>query len=200
MGKRTHRDWLAAGVLLAIFASFSCTTMSENVQQASEYFKVGDYDRAVEILQREQNSNPTSQEIKLQLFRAKLNSYLFHLGLAREKIRANEKEAATRQYQLALNIFPDNIHLKEEMEQNLMGKKDRQDETAKPTILPPISLDIRKDETITLNLKNVQVTNIFKSLGKSFNVNFIFDKDFRDFLITELVIATQHHRHSLGFG
>lgn len=182
MGKRTHRGWLAAGVLLAIFVSFNCTTTSDNVRQASEYFKVGDYDKAVEILQWEQTNNPTNQEIKLQLFRAKLNSYLYHLGLAREKFQADEKEAATRQYQLALNIFPDNIHLKEEMEQNLTGKKGRQDETAKPTILPPISLDIRKDETVTLNLKNVQVTNIFKSLGKSFNVNFIFDKDFRDFL------------------
>ena len=182
MGKRSHRGLPAAAALLAFFASFSCTTLSEGVRQASEYFKAGNYDRAVEILQQEQKDNPTNQEINLMLYRAKLNSYLFHLGQAREKIRSNDKEAATLQYQLALGIFPGNTHLKDEMELSLTGRKIGKEEPAASTIVPPLSLDVKKDETVTLNLKNIQITNIFKSLGKSFNVNFIFDKDFRDFL------------------
>ena len=44
------------------------------------------------------------------------------------------------------------------------------------------SLNIKKDEKVSLSLKNTPITNIFKSLGKTFNINFIFDKDFRDFL------------------
>ncbi len=55
-------------------------------------------------------------------------------------------------------------------------------EKAKPNVVPPIRLNIKKDEKVSLSLKNTPITNIFKSLGKTFNVNFIFDKDFRDFL------------------
>ena len=52
----------------------------------------------------------------------------------------------------------------------------------KPTVVPPVQLNIKKDEKVSLSLKNTPITNIFKSLGKTYSINFIFDKDFRDFL------------------
>ena len=52
----------------------------------------------------------------------------------------------------------------------------------KSTVIPPVQLNIKKDEKVSLSLKNTPITNIFKSLGKTYNINFIFDKDFRDFL------------------
>ncbi len=62
--------------------------------------------------------------------------------------------------------------------------KDKKKKTVKfeSTIKPPVILKLKGNEKIKMDLRNVPITKIFKSLGKSFNVNFIFDKDFRDFL------------------
>ncbi|MEI6613618.1 MAG: FecR domain-containing protein [Chrysiogenales bacterium] len=171
-----------AMILVAMFSWQSCLTYTSSVRQAREYFKVGDYDKASEILQKAAAENPTSDEIKTMLFRAKLNSYYYHLLLARQKRKINDRPAVVMEYQKAMAIFPGNTQVQEEFNAYSNPKESEKEETYKPTVIPPVQLNIKKDEKVSLSLKNTPITNIFKSLGKTFNINFIFDKDFRDFL------------------
>ena len=43
-----------------------------------------------------------------------MNSYHYHLFLAQQKRKANDRPAASLEYQKALAIFPGNVQLKEE--------------------------------------------------------------------------------------
>ncbi|MCX6558623.1 MAG: DUF4974 domain-containing protein, partial [Candidatus Aminicenantes bacterium] len=173
-----HPAW----VLLAVFSWFSCMTYTSGLRQAREYFKVGDYDKACEILQKAAAESPKSDEVKTMLFRAKLNSYYAHLFRARQKSKDNDRPAAVREYQKALAVFPGNTQLQEEFAAFENPRENAKAEVPKPSVVPPVQLNIKKDERVSLSLKNTPITNIFKSLGKTYNINFIFDKDFRDFL------------------
>lgn len=177
-----NRSIRLALVLAAMLSWLGCAMQMSSVRQAREFFKVGDYDRASEILQKAANENPKNDEIKTLLFRAKLNSYYYHLLLARQKVKTADRAAADLEYQKALAVFPGNTQLQEEVDAFKAPARPEKEETYRPTVVPPVQLNVKKDEKVSLSLKNTPITNIFKSLGKTFNVNFIFDKDFRDFL------------------
>jgi len=168
--------------LAALLVLQGCLITTSSVRQARELFKAGDYDQAREVLSRAAAENPNNAEIKTLLFRAQLNSYQRHLFLARAKRKTDDRQAAVLEYQKAMAIFPGNAQLQEEFDAYANPQKVAKEEKTKPTVVPPVQLNIKKDEKVSLSLKNTPITNIFKSLGKSYNVNFIFDKDFRDFL------------------
>jgi len=168
--------------LAALFTWQSCLTTTSSMRQARELFKAGYYDQARAILSKAAAENPKNSEIKTLLFRAQMNSYQLHLFLARSKRKSADRQAAIMEYQQALAIFPGNTQLQEELNAYTNPGKAVKEEKAGPTVVPPVRLNIKKDEKVSLSLKNTPITNIFKSLGKSFKVNFIFDKDFRDFL------------------
>ncbi len=171
-----------AFVLAALLALQGCLTTTSSLRQARDLFKVGDYDQAREILLREAAGNPRDAEIKSLLFRAQLSSYNRHLYLARSLRKNGDRQGALLEYQKALAVFPGNRELQAEFDALTDPRKTAPPPAAKPTVVPPVQLNIRKDEKVSLSLKNTPITNIFKSLGKTFNINFIFDKDFRDFL------------------
>ena len=167
---------------VSLFVLQGCLTTISSVRQARELFKVGDYDQARELLSRAAAENPKNAEIKTLLFRAQLNSYQTHLFLARAKRKSGDRQAAVLEYRKALAIFPGNTQLQEEFADYVTPAKAVKEEKFKPTVVPPVQLNVKKDEKVSLSLRNTPISNIFKSLGKSYNVNFIFDKDFRDFL------------------
>ena len=180
---KTNKWGRPAMVLAALLAWQSCLTYTSSVRQARELFKVGDYDQASEILQQAALENPKSDEIKTMLFRAKLNSYYYHLLLARQKAKLDEREAATRRIPKGPGRIPRQRPAAGRVRrlQPSGARSKRKKPSSRPSV-PPVQLNIKKDEKVSLNLKNTPITNIFKSLGRTFNVNFIFDKDFRDFL------------------
>jgi type II secretory pathway component GspD/PulD (secretin) len=170
-------------ILLAVMlAGLGCATTSSSLRQARELFSAGDYDRAQEILLREAAASPRNSEIKTLLFRAQLSSYQRHLFLARSRRQSGDRDGAILEYQKALAVFAGNQKLQVEYDALVNPQQEAQAEKPKTTITPPVQLNVRRDEKVSLSLKNTPITNIFKSLGRSFNVNFIFDKDFRDFL------------------
>ncbi len=171
-----------AFLLAALLAWQGCLTTTSSLRQARELFNAGDYDQARDILLRESAANPRNAEIKTLLFRSQLSSYNRHLYLARALRKGGDRPGAVLEYQKALAVFPGNRELQAEFDALTDARKAAPAPAPKPTVVPPVQLNIRKDEKVSLNLKNTPITNIFKSLGKTFNVNFIFDKDFRDFL------------------
>lgn len=168
--------------LAALLIWSGCATTTSSMRRARELFQAGYYDQAREILGRAAAENPKNSEIKTLLFRAQMNSYQGHLFRARAKRKSDDRQAAILEYQQALAVFPGNVQLQEEYNAYVDPGKTAKAEKVTPNVVPPIRLNIKKDEKVSLSLKNTPITNIFKSLGKTFNVNFIFDKDFRDFL------------------
>lgn len=168
-----------AVVLLVLFFS-GCATQSVHKNRAMAFYHTGDYDQAVEYLEKAIKEKP-SGELNILLFRAKLNSYFNHLGQARVFREVNKKEEAIKEYKIALEIFPNNKKLMDEVELYLHPEKQKKKPFI-PTVKPPVTLDIDAREKMSLSLKNTPITKIFKVVGKSYGVNFIFDKDFRDFV------------------
>lgn len=172
---------LSIFVLLIILAG--CATQSIHQKKALELYRVGKYDEAVVKLQKAYNEKPRP-DTKILLFRAKLNSYYNHLANARALKEAGKKEEALKEYRIAQNIFPNNVKLKDEIDLYTGAKRPEDRETFKSTIKPPVTLKVDSKERMSLSLRSTPITKIFKVVGKSYGVNFIFDKDFRDFVYT----------------
>jgi general secretion pathway protein D len=171
----------AIAVVLLVLLFSGCAMQSIHQKRAMDLYRTGDYDQAVKYLEKAIKEKP-SPELNILLFRAKLNSYLHHLGQARVFRSLNKKEEAIKEYKIALEIFPNNKKLMDEVDIYLHPEK-KEKKPFIPTVKPPVVLDIDASERIkSLSLKNTPITKIFKVLGKSYGVNFIFDKDFRDFV------------------
>jgi type II secretory pathway component GspD/PulD (secretin) len=170
----------AIAVFLLLLFFPGCAMQSLHKKRAQALYRTGDYDQAVKYLEKAIKEKP-SPELNLLLFRAKLNSYFYHLGRARVFKDVNKKEEAIKEYQIALRIFPNNKKLMDEVELYLNPEK-KEKKPFVPTVKPPVILDIDASEKMSLSLTNTPITKIFKVVGKSYGVNFIFDKDFRDFV------------------
>lgn len=170
-------------VVLTAGSYWNCTVQPLTFKKGMDKFHAQDYDQAVKYLEMALKANPKSSEIRTQLFRAKLNSYFFHLGQARKYREFNKREQALDEYKKALSVFPYNKTLLDEFEVYLKGKKSTDTDEFKSSIKPPVRLKVDPNEKMTLRLKGgTPITQIFKTLGKSHKINFIFDKDFRDFI------------------
>jgi type II secretory pathway component GspD/PulD (secretin) len=184
--KKDRKYSLVAAIVVTISLLtllVNCSVRTVRMRQGLEYYRAGDYDKAVDYFQEMLKTYPTHREIRGLLFRAKLNSYYYHLALARKYKELNKKEEAETEYRLALAAFPDNKRLKDEYDL-FMGVAKKERKPFKSTVIPPVSLEVNTQDKISLKLRSVPITKIFKMLGKSSNVNFIFDKDFRDFVYT----------------
>ena len=181
MNKKTVTYTIIVLIGIVLFVS-GCATQSYQTKRGIELYHAGDYDRAVKHLEKAQKEKP-NPEVNTLLFRARLGSYYQHLGLARKLRETGKKEDAIKEYNIAMSIFPNNKTLEEEVDLFLNPQKEEASPFV-PTITPPITLAINPQEKMSLNLKNTPITKIFNVMGKSYGVNFIFDKDFRDFVYT----------------
>ncbi len=165
----------------------SCSYNSKKIKRMSDLNRIGDHDKKLEYCKELAAKYPKSMEIKTLLFRAKLNSYYYHLYLARNFKERDKKDKAIEQYKIALNMFPNNKKLKDEFDSYLNPLKVRKQKTFKPTIESPVKLDINLEEKISLDLRSTPITKIFKIFGRSYNINILFDKDFRDFVYSIVI-------------
>lgn len=159
-----------------------CSMPSVYQKQGMEMYQSGDFDKAVEYLEKAFKDKPNNN-LKVLLFRARLNSYYYHVAEARKFKELDKKEDAVKEYKKALSIFPNNKTLNDEMEMYVTGKK----EITPPfqtNIKPPVSLKVDPNEKMELKLRNHPITKIYSAVGKTYGVNFVFDKDFRDFNYT----------------
>lgn len=173
---------MAIAVIGLLLSASGCASQSSLKKSGMKLYHSGDYDHAVEYFQRAVKEKP-SRENRLLLFRSQLASYYNHLAQARSYRDSNQKEQASKEYEFVLKIFPNNKKIQEEYENYIQGK------TSKPepfytSIKPPVHLRIDTSEKISVKLTNTPITKIFNVVGKSYGVNFIFDKDFRDFVYT----------------
>ncbi len=163
----------------------SCSANAHRVKPGMDLYKAGEYDKSVEYFEKLLKKFPADRDIRALLFRAKLNSYYHHLGIARKYGSIPEKkEEAIAEYKISLAVFPDNKRIQQEFDEFVGVTPKASENDFRSAIVPPVTLNVDSREQISLKLRSVPITNIFKMLGKSYNVNFIFDKDFRDFVYT----------------
>ncbi len=182
MIKHAYKKFFIYITLITLVAMFlpHCATASTNYKRGLHYYETGEYDRAVKSLETALKEKP-SQHVRTNLFRAKLSAYFQHLALARSLRDQNKQDEALKEYEIALKLYPDNKPLMEEIAA-YTGKKKEIEKPFQSTIIPPVMLKVDPKEKIDLKLQNTPITRIFKVVGKSFGINFIFDKDFRDFV------------------
>jgi len=159
-----------------------CAYNSRALKGISDLNRIGDYDKRLEYCEKLAKDHPENMEIKTLLFRARLNCYYYHLSLARNFKERDKKDGAIDQYKIALSLFPNNKRLKYEFDSYLNPQKKQKQRIFKSAIESPVKLDINIDEKISLDLRSTPITKIFKIFGRSYNVNVLFDKDFRDFV------------------
>lgn len=170
-------------LLLAVLCwGVSCSMHLVELDTGTSLMQQGKFDEAVAFYNDMMEKYPKKSEIRSLLFRAKINSYYYHLNLARRYRKMGKKAEAEEEYKAVLRIFPGNSRVLEEYQLYSKGEKKKVKEY-KTTIEPPVKLKLSGDERIKeLKIPNSPIMNIFKALGKSFNINFVFDKDFRDFV------------------
>lgn len=182
---KKYRTVIVSSIIMIVVVVFltGCSGVSIFKKEGLQLMRAGDFDGALKYFEDAVKNNPRNMELRTLLFKAKLNSYYYHLALARRFKAAGKQEDAVKEYRIVLDIFPDNKRIKDELDIYL-GIKKEEKKAFVSTIEPPVRLKVDPTEKITLNLRNTPIKQIFKMLGKSNNVNFIFDKDFRDFVYT----------------
>ncbi len=170
-------------ILLTILLN-NCITDKVNISEGVKYYQSGKYEKSIEYFEDQLKKKPENVAIKTQLFRSKLKAYFGYLTQARKYKKFNKKDQALTSYKKALLVFPENFNLNQEINdyKNSEQKKDR---PFVSSIKPPVQLLVNPEEEIEkINLKSVPITKIFKAVGDTFDINFIFDKDFKDFIYT----------------
>jgi len=169
-------------LILAIILLNNCITDKAVVKDGVNYYQNGLYEKSIQYFENKLKKNPNNIGLRTQLFRSKLKFYFELLSKARNYKKNNEKDLAIEFYNKALKIFPDNFNLIQELKDYKALEKN-QDNEFKSTIIPPVKLSVDANDKIDkISLKNVPITKIFKAVGDTFNINFIFDKDFKDFI------------------
>ncbi len=167
--------------LAAVIILSGCSPLAVTKREGLTMMRSAQYDEAVVYFDKALKENPQSSSLRTLLFKAKLNSYYTHLALARHLKELDKKDEAIREYTIALEHFPGNQRIKDELE-TYQGTRKKDKKPFVSNIKPPVELKVDPKEKVTLNLKSTPLTKIFQTLGKTFNINFIFDKDFRDFV------------------
>jgi type II secretory pathway component GspD/PulD (secretin) len=180
MNKNTLHNAVHFLILIALMVVLSgcASTISQAGGQLDDIER-GD-EASIQRLEKALKEKPGNRDLQVRLFRTKLNLYLTELARARSLMEVNRREPAIAAYEKALSLFPDNMRLIEEV-RVAKGEKPAVEAAVKSSIVPPVELKIDARERANINLKSVPVKQIFQALGKSYGVNFVFDKDFRDF-------------------
>ncbi len=170
-------------IILIIF-SIGCSVNSLYRRKGIELLNSGEYDKAVVYYSDLIVKKPKNSNLKALLLRAKTKSFYYHISLARQLVKSKLYEKAFKHYRVALALFPKSSGVKREF----YSYKNRNRRIAKPVfkseIQSPVMLNIDNQKIDGLSVKNTSIKKIFNIVGKSYGVNFIFDKDFRDFPYT----------------
>lgn len=181
MNKSFVNGTVRMGVLgLVLLVLSGCASINQGTQGQLNDIERGD-EATIVRLEAALTAQPQNRDLQVRLYRARLNFYLNELSLARNLMEQKRKEEALVAYERALSMFPDNLRLIEEIK-TIKGELSPEDKRQKSAIVLPIELKIDQKERAGINLRSVPVKQIFQALGKSFGINFIFDKDFRDFV------------------
>ncbi len=171
-------------LIIPLLIVMGCSINSAYKKKGIDLVNSGKFDEAIKYYEDILKKNPNNSSIRTLLHRAQVYGYYFHVAKARKLKEKNEREGAIAEYKTALELIPGNKMLRKEYEIYLSGAKIGQPEPFTSDIEPPVSLNIDGKKIDSISLRSTPIKQIFRTVGKSYGVNFIFDKDFRDFPYT----------------
>ncbi len=171
-------------LIIPLIIFMGCSLNSVYKKKGIELVNSGKYDDAISYYKKALKKDPGNSSLITLLKRAELYGYYYHLSLARDLKEKGNKESAISEYKIALYLLPGNRELKNELDLYIRGDKEQPIKPFVSDITPPVSLEIDGKEIDSISLRSTPIKQIFKTIGKSYGVNFIFDKDFRDFPYT----------------
>ena len=185
---RRYNGWKAvfAAVLIAGCAGYSSYRAAQSAEQR------GEWDQAVLHYLDLVDQYPANLAYKAGLLRAKLRASQEHFDRGKELHSLGVLEAAVREYVQAVQLDPANQYAQvelakaqEELRRAQGGPSgpesldDLKERTRKERPQPP-ELNPRSPAPISLTFpKEVQVTDIYRALGKAFGINVTFDPQLR---------------------
>jgi general secretion pathway protein D len=183
--------------LVVALLSLGCTTFHA-YRRAQIAEQTGDHDTAVLHYMQAVADDPTNLAYRAALLRSKITASQAHFEKAKQYRAANVLDRALVELQQAVELDPTNQYagvelakVREEIEararqQSVPATLDElKRETRGAQAQPPV-LEPRSPEPLSINFpRPVSVQDIYRSLGKAFGFNVLFDPNLRD---TQLAI------------
>lgn len=162
-------------------------------RKAQRAEQIGDWDEAVIRYLELTNRYPDRIDYRAGLLRSKLRASQSHFEKGKQFLGVGALERAFSEFQQAVQLDPTNQYAQVEMEklreQLLLREEERaplgtikemKERTSGTRPQPPV-LQPRSLEPISLEFPNqVSVFDIYKSLGRAFGINILFDPKMRD--------------------
>ena len=189
LGRETIRQIAALTALLVLVSG--CTSFRA-ARRAEIAAQTGDWDEAVLYWAEALEQEPTNIAYRGNLLQAKVRASQEHFALGREFHGAGVLERAMIEYQQAVQLDPSNQYAQVELEKvraeleaarlgtdvETIEEMKRRSQGIRPQ--PPL-LDPRSDEPISLEFPEpVPIQSIYRSLGKAFGINILFDPQLKD--------------------
>ena len=165
---------------VVILTLWGCAMLSQNYKLGTEAAMNKNWDEAIKCFEKAQWEDPQNSVYRIALFRAKKAASFHYLQEARRLVALEKKEEALTMYKKAYSYDPLNRIIADEAK--LLMKKEEKSEKPKNSTLkiePPVKLKVPKQK-VELKFVSATLRTIFQTLGKSAQVNILFDEQFRD--------------------
>jgi general secretion pathway protein D len=180
------------GLLAAVMLLVACSAY-QGYRKAQIAEKQGDWDQAVLHYLELVDRYPNKVTYRTGLLRSKIRASQAHFEKGKKFQEAGALERAFAEYQQAVQLDPTNQYaqveldklreqlLKSETERSVYSNLQEMKEKNRGTRPQPPILSPRSGESISLEFpKPVSVFDIYRSLGKAFGINILFDPKLRD--------------------
>lgn len=191
MAKMRNSIARALIVVLALAPLAGCASQ-QSYRRGDVAAQQGDWDQAVLYYLKAQEEDPENITYRAALMRAKIKASTIHFEQGQEFEKAGVIERALVEYQQAVQLDPTNQYAKAQLEhvhqaylaqrQGREGgtieqmKKRAQESRPQPPVLNP-----RSNQPISMDFPEpVPIFQIYRSLGKAFGINILFDPNLKD--------------------
>jgi general secretion pathway protein D len=183
--------------LLTILIMCGCATGGMSFRKAEQLRSEGKYPEAIENYIKAATRNPNEARFRLKLIEATIEASNYYYRQALQHLKEKKNELARLELDKALEYNPANSLAKAEKKQLLktmaldekQGEKTRIEELKDKTSIEKTTPVDEKEEKLSLKFdKEIELDKIFKALGKTSDINIVFDPNFKN---SKLAIALE---------
>jgi general secretion pathway protein D len=179
--------------VVASLATGCATTTSVSIRAGEQAETLKDYDRAVVEYTKALRANPTDQNIKLALDRARMRASQEHAFRGRRFLANEHYEEALVEFQMASELNPTDSSVDEALRDTRQklrtkiavtrgGKSELESLIDRTRDLAPPGLDLPSDAKLpdSLVFSNASSRQVFRTIAQLSGLNVVFDPAFRE--------------------